>query len=605
MQIISVIAKNVIPITNFQVQDLSDIVVLAGPNGVGKTRLFLKVLEIVRSPNPQSPVTVRIRATCQEEREAWGKECLDTQNADDCRLLTVTLQKNRMKRKWRSSLVNFESNRSVTRLEPLKFSWDLSDPDEETENWEVPFNFLRDRFSTTVQDIFKLLYAQRNSIATRAVQLRQDGKESMNLEFEDPLQPFKDAFSQLLAPKELLNADLKRQKLRFRDEHGEFDIDQLSSGEREVVNIVFDFILHGPSDCIVLFDEPELHLHPELSYRLIQTLRNVGQNNQFIFCTHSADIITSSLDNTVVFIRPADEDNNNQAVIVSDHDDTHEALRLIGQSIGIVSLGKKIVLIEGDQSALDKQTYGAIIRSQFPNLVLVPSEGRETLESFSRVQEKVLNRSIWGIDFYMLADGDVDVLMSDGTVDDTKSRLKFLPRYHLENYFLDAKTISNALASIMSESPYLNEKNVTDALRHIAEEQLSYATMLVVTRHFRLQVGNFDLTPKKVGGLSLDELLIKLKAKSEAESARIASSISDEKIEDYCQRSYEKLRHALDNDEWRTYFPGRPIFGKLCGTMGVKTGHMKKLYIDAARAQEQSPFEEIIAILEGFSIGVE
>jgi predicted ATPase len=79
------------------------------------------------------------------------------------------------------------------------------------------------------------------------------------------LRPFKRAFSQLLAPKELLDPDVKQQQLRYSVDGQEFDLDSLSSGEREVVNIVFDFLLRNPEDCIVFFDEPELHLHPELS----------------------------------------------------------------------------------------------------------------------------------------------------------------------------------------------------------------------------------------------------------------------------------------------------------------------------------------------------
>ena len=110
------------------------------------------------------------------------------------------------------------------------------------------------------------------------------------------------AFSQLLSPKTLLQPDSRKQQLKYSSDSQELNIDTLSSGEREVVNIVFDFLLRNPSDCIVIFDEPELHLHPELSYKLLQTLRTVGENNQFIFCTHSADIITASLDQSVIFI---------------------------------------------------------------------------------------------------------------------------------------------------------------------------------------------------------------------------------------------------------------------------------------------------------------
>ena len=54
-------------------------------------------------------------------------------------------------------------------------------------------------------------------------------------------------------------------------------------------------VLGGPSDCIVIFDEPELHLHPELSYKLIQTLRSVGKRNPVYifdaFCRYHLGVI--------------------------------------------------------------------------------------------------------------------------------------------------------------------------------------------------------------------------------------------------------------------------------------------------------------------------
>lgn len=146
-----------------------------------------------------------------------------------------------------------------------------------------------------------------------------------------------------------------------------------------MLNIAFDTILRNPSHSIIFFDEPELHLHPELSYKLLQTLRTIGTNNQFVFCTHSADIITASLDNTVVFIAPPRQPPRNQAIVVREDDKTHQALKLLGQSIGIIALGRKLVLIEGLQASLDKQVYGAILKNRSPGLVLVPSGGPAAL----------------------------------------------------------------------------------------------------------------------------------------------------------------------------------------------------------------------------------
>ena len=272
--------------------------------------------------------------------------------------------------------------------------------------WNSTFGGLRARYDDTIHSIFRKVQSQRDQIAKRAEQLQQQGKTTMDLNFADPLEPFKRAFSQLLSPKELLSADPKKRHLDYTYEGQQFQITSLSSGEQEVVNVVFDFILRRPSHSIILFDEPELHLHPELSFRLLRTLETVGEQNQFVFCTHSPDIITSSLENSVVFIGPPSDSGENQAIPVSEDDETNKALRLLGQSIGIIALGRKIVLVEGTNASLDKQIYGSIIRSRYPNLVLVPSGGNATIRSFAGIASQVLEKTIWGVDFFMLCDGD-------------------------------------------------------------------------------------------------------------------------------------------------------------------------------------------------------
>ena len=251
-----------------------------------------------------------------------------------------------------------------------------------------------------------------------------------------------------------------------------------------------------PRDCIVIFDEPELHLHPELSYKLLQTLRNVGINNQFILCTHSPDIITASLDNSVVFVAPPKADGANQAIVVREDDETHQALRLLGQSIGIVALGKKIVLIEGTHSSLDKQVYGSILKDRFPNPVLVPGGGKGLLTSFEVLHRQVLDRAVWGVEFFMLCDRDAvptskTAEMAGGT---TAGRVEVLNKYHLENYFLDEKVMAAVFSTMEPESSALTSPaEVRSRLKDIAKQQAPYAAALVASVYFRESVGNVDL----------------------------------------------------------------------------------------------------------------
>jgi len=316
VRIHSIRLSDVPPVQRFEVEGLTDVVVLAGANGVGKTRLMQALVQAFRKPTHTGPVRLGIEATSKTEQEDWGKRTLDTGDPADCQLLARTLQKSHWRTQWQSSVVYFESDRSIQRLQPYTFSWDVIDPWEENIGWELTFGGLQTRFQDTLHSLFRKVQSRRDKIARKAEELMHEGATQMSLDFPDPLLPFKVAFAQLLAPKRLLDAEPKAQQLRYELNGQELDVSTLSSGEREVVNTVFDFILRSPSHCIVFFDEPELHLHPELVYKLLQTLRAVGRTNQFVFCTHSPDIITAALDQSVVFISPPQPDAANQAVLV-------------------------------------------------------------------------------------------------------------------------------------------------------------------------------------------------------------------------------------------------------------------------------------------------
>jgi predicted ATP-dependent endonuclease of OLD family len=57
----------------------------------------------------------------------------------------------------------------------------------------------------------------------------------------------------------------------------------------------------SPSGYIFLFDEPDIHLHPEAQKDLLRELRNLGKSNQIVFATHSPFMIDkNNLLSTVV-----------------------------------------------------------------------------------------------------------------------------------------------------------------------------------------------------------------------------------------------------------------------------------------------------------------
>ena len=216
-------------------------------------------------------------------------------------------------------------------------------------------------------------------------------------------------------------------------------------------------------------------MHPELLTRLISTLRRAGESNQFILVTHSSELISSSLDETVLFLTPPKQNpeaaaDPNQAVRIEPRSEVTTVLHRLGQSVGVVSLGKRIVLIEGADSSLDKKTYGRIIDDQFPNLVLVPTGGKAGIQAFAQTSAEILEKTLWGIQFFMLTDRDSSALQ-----DQTQTHnYRVLSRYHLENYFLDAAVLSQCFADIEGPESWLRSPDgIEDRLRVLAKENLA------------------------------------------------------------------------------------------------------------------------------------
>ena len=111
MKIKKITATEIPPIKNFMADDLKDLVVIAGPNGVGKTRLVDGILNYFRQGGKSgrkghmdNPCFI-IEATDKSERAAWGTSELDTSNPEQAVALSNLLRQNRRRRNFRNSIL--------------------------------------------------------------------------------------------------------------------------------------------------------------------------------------------------------------------------------------------------------------------------------------------------------------------------------------------------------------------------------------------------------------------------------------------------------------------------------------------------------------------
>jgi predicted ATP-binding protein involved in virulence len=594
------------PLKLVNVTELSNVVVFAGPNGVGKTNINNALLQLARNPTPNQNTWMLVEATNDDERKRWGKSTLDTRQKSEAEFLRQYLQRNQRRNRYQGSFLNFDSDRAIRNVQNYGFSWDIGNPLEEDMGWDTGFQSLHNRYNDVRHSLFRIVESQRRQIADQVLRMQNSGAKEMPLEFPDVIKPFKDAFWRLLAPKQLVEVSVRDQQIYYEYNGSRLSLDTLSSGEKEVVNIVFDFLLRGPQHCVVLFDEPELHLHPELSYKLLQTLSGIGAGNQFVFSTHSPEIISASLENTVVFVTPPRGQDDNQAIVVHRDDETHHALQTLGQSIGVISLGKHLVLIEGEETSLDKQTYGAILKNDFPEFVLVPVGGKDRIRSFDDIRDSILNKTIWGVDFYLLCDRDaINYLGKDALAIGVQRKIKLLPKYHLENYFLDESILARVFADMEPPDSWLRDPiAIKNKIRDFALTVVPYAAALNVSATVRERVGNVSVMPKGVAVASTAQELAKLVLERvQAESSRVANGLDAKAIETMAIEEYSRLFKAVTDDDplWRTDLPGRVILNKFAAAANIQVGRLKQLYL--SHADNSGVFSEIVAIFQSFREG--
>ena len=91
-----------------------------------------------------------------------------------------------------------------------------------------------------------------------------------------------------------------------------FDINELSSGEKQLFLRTLAIEMLNPENSIILIDEPELSLHPKWQQRIVDVYRKIGKNNQIIIATHSPHVLGSVKKENIMLL---DKTNDGKIIV--------------------------------------------------------------------------------------------------------------------------------------------------------------------------------------------------------------------------------------------------------------------------------------------------
>ncbi|MEH1860950.1 MAG: AAA family ATPase [Nostoc sp.] len=349
------------------------------------------------------------------------------------------------------------------------------------------------------------------------------------------------------------------------------DINELSSGEKEVLYGYLRLRNTAPQNSVLLMDEPELHLNPRLISGLVSFYhKNLGKplGNQLWLVTHSDTLIREAVerdDFRVFHIQPSSNfDSKNQATVVKADEDVERIIIDLVGDLAAYRPGAKIVIFEGGGNTEFDRWMVSQLFPKFSDAVNFISGGnKRRVADLYEVLENA--RRYIPAKFYAVTDRDTD----ESDVVENSNRMSW-DVYHIENYLLEPHFIFQVLRDINALCKEVaTEEDIDKQLTEFASEIITN----VVTHRLRKYADHQLKSKLDLGfGRSIQSVgseLAKAVARCHERIEKLALDELSEKHLTDLEREYRlEATTSLGNGTWRRIFPGRDIMQRFVGRFG-------------------------------------
>lgn len=252
------------------------------------------------------------------------------------------------------------------------------------------------------------------------------------------------------------NVIQKKGQLYFEKEDAkDFPYQNLSSGEKEVIDIVVDLVVRAPEfdATIYCIDEPELHLNTAIQRRLLVAIeRIIPPNCQLWVATHSIGFLRALQDELSGKCAVLDFSEKNyfkgqhtikpieptrahwQRIFATALDDL---VGLIAPERIIYCEGRAEPTAGGGEQGLDALVYNEAFGKAYPETLFISSGGTTEVKANGSLALKILNKAFSGVELLLLHDRDTRT-EADRTAWLAKApHHRMVARREVENYLFD------------------------------------------------------------------------------------------------------------------------------------------------------------------------
>jgi hypothetical protein len=384
------------------------------------------------------------------------------------------------------------------------------------------------------------------------------------------------------------------------------DIDDLSSGEKEILYGYLRLRNSTPRGSVILLDEPELHLNPSLLQGFADFYHRhlgVAQENQLWLVTHSDTMLRQSIGNSnyrVYHMLTATSSTGNQASEVLLDDDVERVVVDLVGDLAAYRPHAKVVILEGAGEDAFDETF---VRRLFPDFArrvnLVSAGSKRRVRSLyaalneTAVQAGIANR------FFAIVDKDAEAY----TPPDPHTQEFSWDVYHVENFLLVPAAIRAACATLMGHEVFDSDEAVLQALRTEAGELLDRLTLERIQAEVNEEVVQAINIKGAPDAQDVAESLMPSIQASGLRIAEVIAAATPEIVAERAEKVRAELGASLDSEEWASAFPGRLILKRFVNTHlnGVAYEPFRNVVLDKIAMSEHRPesmkaiFDQIVA----------
>ena len=271
-------------------------IVLAGINGSGKTTLLKLLLSVLTDKNNQENAIIMLDV--DENEKNYLKKIFHVEIGND-KYFNVSKP---VSYRFESFLLNIEE-KYKPRLVFLPTEINFSNLEVKTRNYKTESNFYYLIDQNKVNDVPSYLVSLVNS----------EVYKYEDLTIKEAIKKICDEINAIFYLLDLdiemigVNKDSNNMPL-FKNKFGaEFDINSLSSGEKQLFLRAMTLKMLDINNSVILIDEPEISLHPKWQQKIVKVYEGIGENNQIIIATHSPHIVSSVKSESLKLLVKADE----------------------------------------------------------------------------------------------------------------------------------------------------------------------------------------------------------------------------------------------------------------------------------------------------------